>query len=81
MLDGNPIFGGQDQRHLFDSRDAGVVGAKRGDRHEVCRLVGIPQRQLGLKYAATVGFGSFKWRLTRLAAAVLVVWLLTRIGA
>ena len=32
-------------------------------------------------YAATVGFGTFKWRLTRLAAAVLVVWLLTRIGA
>ena len=32
-------------------------------------------------YAATVGFGTFKWRLTRLAAAVLVVWLLTRIEA
>ena len=32
-------------------------------------------------YAATVGFGTFKWCLTRLAAAVLVVWLLTRIGA
>ena len=32
-------------------------------------------------YAATVGFGTFKWRLTRLAAAALVVWLLTRLAA
>lgn len=31
-------------------------------------------------YGATVGFASFKWRLTRIAAAALVVWLVTRLG-
>ena len=32
-------------------------------------------------YAATVGFGTFKWRLTRLAAAALVVWLVMHLAA
>lgn len=32
-------------------------------------------------YAATVGFRTFKWRLTRLAAAALVVWLVMHLAA
>jgi hypothetical protein len=30
-------------------------------------------------YAATVGFDSFQWRLTRLAVAAAVVWAFTRV--